>query len=320
LSQWSDAVELVVVDGASPDATPAIMADYCARHPHIVYRREAMNSGVDADYDKAVGYARGQYCWLMSDDDLVAPGAIARLLPRLDGDRDLVILNTEVRSRNLQRVLRPRRLDVRQDRVYGADAQQELFLDLAEHLSFIPAVVVARSVWREYDRQAYFGSLFIHIGVLFGRPRQVRALLIADPMLVMRDGNAMWSPKAFWVWTQQWPRLIWSFEHFPASTRAAVTVREPARNGKTLLWFRALGAYGMPEWQASDARDAAGWASAVPRLIAKLPANLANAGVAAYCALNLDGHARMKLYTLARVATASMLAKMLAWAWRANDA
>ena len=35
------------------------------------YFRESVNSGVDRDYDKAVGYASGEYCWLMTDDDLL---------------------------------------------------------------------------------------------------------------------------------------------------------------------------------------------------------------------------------------------------------
>ena len=71
LEQVTPEVELVVVDGASQDQTAAVMAQYLVRYPHIVYRREAENSGVDRDFDKAVAYASGEYCWLMSDDDVI---------------------------------------------------------------------------------------------------------------------------------------------------------------------------------------------------------------------------------------------------------
>src|SRR5687767_2741192 len=65
LVQMEPGIELVVVDGASHDGTQALMAEYVPRHPEIRYFREARNSGVDGDYDKAVAYARGVYCWLM---------------------------------------------------------------------------------------------------------------------------------------------------------------------------------------------------------------------------------------------------------------
>ncbi|MEJ1958886.1 MAG: glycosyltransferase [Nitrosomonadales bacterium] len=50
-----------MVDGASPDSTPEIMAKYLSRYPSIRYYREQENSGVDKDYDKALGYATGEY-------------------------------------------------------------------------------------------------------------------------------------------------------------------------------------------------------------------------------------------------------------------
>src|SRR5665647_2657471 len=80
LGQMVAGVELVIVDGASPDNTPAVMTQYLLRYPEIRFFREQVNSGVDGDYDKAVGYARGEYCWLMSDDDLLKPGAIQYVL------------------------------------------------------------------------------------------------------------------------------------------------------------------------------------------------------------------------------------------------
>ena len=40
LQQMPPGVELLVVDGASPDDTPQVMHRYLQKHPEIVYRRE----------------------------------------------------------------------------------------------------------------------------------------------------------------------------------------------------------------------------------------------------------------------------------------
>jgi glycosyltransferase involved in cell wall biosynthesis len=147
LCQWCDGVELVVVDGASPDETPDIMRGYLARYPGIVYRREATNSGVDADFDKAVGYACGVHCWLMSDDDLLAPGALGTVLQELvTRPVDLLVLNTEVRNRDLSVQLMPRRAQLDDDRSYGTADAEALFSDACIHLNFIASTVVRHDV------------------------------------------------------------------------------------------------------------------------------------------------------------------------------
>src|SRR3990172_8001177 len=79
LGQVEPGVEVVVVDGASPDDTEEVVRRLAVAHSGLRYHREPVNSGVDADYDKAVGYAQGEYCWLMTDDDVLVPGAIARV-------------------------------------------------------------------------------------------------------------------------------------------------------------------------------------------------------------------------------------------------
>ena len=115
VGQLTDSTELIVVDGASPDGTEAVMQTYCAAHPEVRYVREPVNSGIDRDYDKAVGYAVGEYCWLMTDDDLMVEGAVARVVAVL-GDVDLVVVNAEVRNKDLSSVLRPRLLVVSEDK------------------------------------------------------------------------------------------------------------------------------------------------------------------------------------------------------------
>ena len=60
VAQLPNDMELVIVDGASSDNTAEVVARFAQRHPQLRYYREAVNSGVDKDFDKAVCYARGE--------------------------------------------------------------------------------------------------------------------------------------------------------------------------------------------------------------------------------------------------------------------
>ena len=197
LDQIEPGVELIVVDGASCDNTPVILAEYQSRYPEISYYREQENSGVDRDYDKAVGYARGKYCWLMSDDDMLKPGAIKVLLEAFKQNYSFIFVNTEVRFSDFSKLLLEKRFLLDKDRIYKPEAYRELFVDTAKQLSFIGLVVVKRDIWLERNRQAYYGSFFIHMGIIFQAPPPENVLVIAEPQVIIRYSNASWTSRAF---------------------------------------------------------------------------------------------------------------------------
>jgi len=312
VGQLSDAVELVVVDGASPDDTQAVVAPIAAAHPKMRYIRESINSGIDQDYDKAVGYARGEYCWLMSDDDLLVPGAIEQVLAQLDGTIDLVVVNSKVKNAHLSHDLRPRLLDVATDQRHDAPGGEALFAQVANYLSFIGGVVVRRAFWAGRERAPYYGTLFIHIGVLFQQPPVERAVVLAEPLIVIRYGNAMWTSRSFEIWMFKWPQLVWSFHHFCAAARSHVTAQYPFRSPKRLFFLRAVGSYSHAEYARFLRDRLAAFARVGPAVIAAIPARLANFVCGAYYLLRPRKAAGMQLYDLARADHAARLTRSVA--------
>jgi glycosyltransferase involved in cell wall biosynthesis len=316
VQQLVDGVELIVVDGASPDNTCEVLAPYAAEHSRLTYVREATNSGVDQDYDKAIGYAAGKYCWLMSDDDLLLPGAVDRILRELESQPDLVVANAKVMNADLSVGLNPRLLDITADQRWDTSGGEGLFAQVAPYLSFIGGVIVRRDFWQQRAREPFFGSLFIHVGVLFQAPAVERAVVLADPLIVIRYGNAMWSGRSFEIWMFKWPQLIWSFDHFSEAARARVVSRFPFTSPKRLLFWRAIGSYSQSEYEnylrgAPPLRRAL-----VQAFIARLPGKLANLCCGVYYLLLPGKQAGMQLYDLARASHAAGLSRWLAQARR----
>lgn len=73
-------VELIISDNASPDETPSVVQDFLARGLRVRYIRNVQNIGADANFLQCFEQARGKYFWIISDDDLIVPGALARIL------------------------------------------------------------------------------------------------------------------------------------------------------------------------------------------------------------------------------------------------
>lgn len=240
-AQLVPSVEVVIFDGASPDNTEQIVKTFTSLYSNIRYVRADTNSGVDQDYDNAIQHARGTYCWLMTDDDLLVPDAIAVILKNLEDQPELLIVNASVYDKELREVLNNGILKPGSDKSYGPDGFEDFFLDVGSYLSFIGGVIIRRQTWLLRERAKYYGSLFIHFGVIFQSVISGKVKVIATPLIKIRYGNAMWTPRGVEIWLVKWPRLIRSFSFSKESQNrvAPLSLRYVARQ---LIFYRATGA------------------------------------------------------------------------------
>ena len=74
-------LEIVVSDNHSTDGTDRMMQEYIAAHPmvDIKYFRMEKNQGHIPNWDNCHKQATGEYLMILSDDDVLEPGAIARM-------------------------------------------------------------------------------------------------------------------------------------------------------------------------------------------------------------------------------------------------
>lgn len=249
IPELDEDVEVLVVDGASTDNTEAVVREFAQKEPLIRYIRLSTKGGVDKDYDKAVELARGEFCWLFTDDDLLKPGAIPAVKAAINDGHDFVVVNAEVRDSALSILLEKRRINIQDNKTYTLNSMEQLFIDSLHYLSFIGAVVIRRSVWMGRERRIYYGTEFVHVGVIFQKLLPGSALIIAEPFIIIRFGNGQWTPRSFDIWMFKWPKLVWSFKDFSSEAKRSVTSKEPWRNIKKLISQRSEGSYNLQTYR-----------------------------------------------------------------------
>ncbi len=297
LYQLPSDVEVVVVDGASKDCTQQVMEAYALEYPQIRYHREEKNSGVDADFDKAVTYAAGKYCWLMTDDDILVSGAIKKVLQVTTSNTDLVIVNSELRSADFSIKFSDGIVSESGSRRYSPDNHKALFCERSNYLSYIGSVVIKRETWLARNRESYYGSLFVHVGVIFQNPPLKHAELITDPLIVIRYGNAMWTPRRFEIWMFMWPSLIWSFPDFSDEEKSSITPRDPWKLKKNILLYKAIGGYSLTEYEKFIAHRTQGVSRIIYKLLALTPSSIISFFAVIYCLVK-TGRTSSELYDI----------------------
>ncbi|MBP2676061.1 MAG: glycosyl transferase [Deltaproteobacteria bacterium] len=283
LPQATEQVEIVVVDGASTDHTGDVAREGRRECPRLRYVRKERNSGVDRDYNASVEAALGEYCWFMSDDDLLKPGAVRTVLEETSGGCSLLVLNAEDWNHDFSERIKEKRLPFGRNRFYAPSERERFFIDTAHHLSFIPALVIRRDLWMSRERERYFGSWFAHVGVVFQRPLPGDAILVAEPLIRIRNENISWGSRIFEIWAIRWPALIWSLDGLGDSAKGTVCPEAPSKNWRTLLAYRAMGAYSRKEFREFILPGNPGaWYRMLSALISVVPPPFINAASSAW--------------------------------------
>jgi len=164
ISQATEDVEIVIVDGASTDHTQEVVQRYSKTFPRIKYFRRDKCVGVDLDIAKAVELASwGDYCWLMSDDDVLEDGAIVYVLEMLNRNPGLSGITINYSNYDKTMKFPVHTLPSSSGGVLNSD---RLFYDCKEcfsliglQISFISTQIVKQKLWQqiagEYDLKPY---------------------------------------------------------------------------------------------------------------------------------------------------------------------
>lgn len=198
ISQAGDNVEIVIVDGASTDNTTEVVQRFYQKFSNIVYYRGETNMGVDRDMAKTIELSRGDYCWMLSDDDLLKPGAINRILKEIESGYEIYLCNVTACSLTMK----PRHdrywlSRVVKDRVFNLHEKKDLieYCNNADSIgalfSYMSSVVLRREEWNktgynyEFDGSAYVlaSSLLSFI------KRKCRLKYIRNPLVLWRNDN-----------------------------------------------------------------------------------------------------------------------------------
>lgn len=276
LPQLVPGVEIVIVDGASSDGTYEYFA-VAFVHPAIRYVRLEKNGGLDQDYDLAVQHAIGEYCWLLSDDDLLKADALLRVLSEIGNETAVVIVDAEVMDVSLKHVHVKSRLRLDEKLRVRGDRRDYLLSKCGDHLTFIGGLVARRDLWLSRERSIYYGSYFLHFSIVFQADFPGEAVVLPGPVVSIRSGNESWTSRTFEIWNILWPQIVWNLDGISPHVKRKVVPEHPWRSTVRLVKFRALGAYSVNEYRSFiKTAPNGGWFKVIAWFIAVVPGEIFN--------------------------------------------
>jgi len=201
VSQATEEVEIVVLDGASTDNTPEVVERFRDSFPRLRYYRQDFKGGIDRDMARSVELARGEYIWLFSADDWMAEGALKRVVDEIRLGLDLylcgfTLCDFEMRPQHPHPIL-----DAPDGTVYdlGTPGDRKIFfehgLTTTAFFSFMSSLVIRKEKWNSAKMDdAFVGSCWDHVARLFRLiPGGLRIKYLSGTYLLKRDDNDSFS-------------------------------------------------------------------------------------------------------------------------------
>ena len=204
VSQLCSDIEIVIMDGASTDNTEAVVEKFQRQYKNIRYFRGETNSGVDADLATSIILAQGEFCWLMSSDDLLTSDAIHRVLTEIESGCDIYLCNRTECSKDMAPIQKqywfPKGIEDQIFELKDGNALRE-YLDATSMVgalfSYIPCVIVRRNDWLSIQgSDEFFGTGYSHVFRLFSIIKKgCRLKYICASLVLCRMDNDSFSSK-----------------------------------------------------------------------------------------------------------------------------
>jgi len=198
LGQADNSIEIVIVDGASTDNTADVVSGFEPEFNNLTYYRGERKMGVDRDMAKTIELSRGEYCWMLSDDDLLKPGAINRMLKEIESGYEIFLCNVTACNLTMQPMYDRSWLSRGvKDRVFNLHEKRDFIAycneadSIGALFSYMSSIVLRREEWNRvgYIPDSDGTAYALASSLLSFTKRRCRLKYISTPLISWRNDN-----------------------------------------------------------------------------------------------------------------------------------
>lgn len=195
--QANEEVEIVVLDGGSADNTTEVVEGFRGAFPRLRYYRQDFKGGIDRDMAKSVELARGEYCWLFSADDVMAEGALDRILRKIRSRMDLYVCGFTRCTIDMTPLAKHPILDRTSDAEFHLDRPTDRASYFADAMtttaffSYMSSLVLRKDRWDSAGAdESFMGSCWGHVARIFRMiPDGLQVGFLPENYLLNRGDN-----------------------------------------------------------------------------------------------------------------------------------
>jgi len=185
-------IEIIISDNASTDNTKQVLDAILIAYPWIQYYRHETNIGAERNFYHLLTLARGDYVWILGDDDKIEVGAIKKIMPHLQFQNSLIICNYSVWGKSFSYQKRKKSY-LNSDYIF--DDPNRLLKCFNIQLGYISSIIVKTSLFKqlsytEYEKYVDYGHSFLYSVYVIASNKNYTVSYLSPPIICNRSGNS----------------------------------------------------------------------------------------------------------------------------------
>lgn len=190
--RYSNSVEILVSDNASTDDTGSIINEYIRKNKiTITYVCNEVNIGYDRNVDNLFKHAKGEFVWLLGDDDYLANGAVAKFFEVIAKHKDLSVILLSVQFLDI--VTGNTNQMVKFDKDCLCQDGDDFFQRCGWGPAALSSLIIRKTDWNILPLHSYFGSQWIHIAAIVHILSSNKlSYIVSNIMSIARVSNDRW--------------------------------------------------------------------------------------------------------------------------------
>lgn len=202
IPQLNNEFEIIISDDVSSDETVKIVEEIQLSCKYLIIFTNEHNLGMDGNFHKSTQLASGKYIWFCGQDDLLGDGVLQQAYKMIKNNNDIGILNLNFSQyyHDMQKCLTKSFLEISTFKKEVVVSNTELYFDTPEQYyqvftqspSFLPSVIMLREYWLSTDAQQFYGTYFVHVGVLLMNMHKHKIGVLTIPLIKGRIPNDQW--------------------------------------------------------------------------------------------------------------------------------
>lgn len=149
-----DKIELVISDNCSTDNTKEIVEKAMMEGFSCRYIRNKTNLGMDGNFSQCYQMAKGNYVWLLGDDDFIANGGLFKVLNFISNSKQEIGIVHYIPNNNFVKTIE-----------YYNDSEKFL-TDISYHMTFISGSIINTKYVSTVDFAYYNGTLISQVPLI----------------------------------------------------------------------------------------------------------------------------------------------------------
>lgn len=183
LQEVGNRVEVTVYDNASPDNTREVVSSFLGEHLALSYVLNSENIGSDRNIAQCFNKAIGRYVLILGDDDVIIPGALAKIMNILKNDQsDFGVVYIKAYGYD-DSFIEEMPFQIRKRPIVYSDVN-DFICRCSNSMAFISSLVINKSKIPSIDANRFINTSLVQTYLFYEAAREAKQNLYVGEYLI----------------------------------------------------------------------------------------------------------------------------------------